>query len=452
MKFCWCPRLQAAQRSVMEAGRPRPARKRNLAMIRKLKIGLLGCGTVGRGLVELVGRNDALIRQRSGVELRITKILVRDLDKERQGVDRALLTSDPDKVLNNGCDLVVELVGGIEPARSFIERSLARGKHVVTANKALLALDGFNLMKSAEAQKVRLGFEASVCGGIPIIHALRDGLVGNNIQRLSGILNGTCNYILTRMTEDGVDFEAALREAQAKGFAEADPTLDIDGHDAAQKLKILTELAFSAQVDSAAVQVEGIRNIAADDVRAAKELGFVIKHVATAELNGDAVSLNCAPVLLPLSHQLAAIRDENNAVLIRGDAVGEMLFSGKGAGSLPSASAVLSDAVDIACHQGGFSTSLGARIGAESRDCDSRHYLRFTVGDPSDIGTITTILERNRVGVARAAAVWARSDSENHQVRVLTRACSGNAIKLSRRDIVGSGVERSESVVLRLAD
>src|SRR6202030_197238 len=190
-------------------------------MIRKLKVGLLGCGTVGRGLVELVGRNEALIRQRSGVELQIAKILVRDLDKERHGVNHALLTTEPDKVLHNGCDLVVELVGGIEPARSFIDQSLASGKHVVTANKALLALDGFSLMKAEELQKVRLGFEASVCGGIPIIRALRNGLVGNNIQRLSGILNGTCNYILTRMAEDRVEFEDALREAQAKGFAEA---------------------------------------------------------------------------------------------------------------------------------------------------------------------------------------------------------------------------------------
>src|ERR1700733_7947224 len=358
-------------------------------MSRKLKIGLLGCGTVGRGLVELVGKNDALIRRRSGVELRITKILVRDLDKERLGVDHALLTTQPDKVLNNGCDLVVELVGGIEPARSFIERSLARGKHVVTANKALLALDGFSLMKAAEVQKVRLGFEGSVCGGIPIIRALRAGLVGNSIQKLSGILNGTCNYILTRMTEDRVDFEEALREAQAKGFAEADPTLDVDGHDAAQKLKILAELAFGAELGPDAVQVEGIRDIAADDVEAAREFGFVIKHVATAEFSDDSVSLNCGPVLLAQSHQLASIRDENNAVLVRGDAVGEMLFSGKGAGSLPSASAVLSDVVDIACHKGGFSVSSGGQVDAATRDCRSSFYLRFTVADPSAIGPIT---------------------------------------------------------------
>ena len=421
-------------------------------MANKLKIGLLGCGTVGRGLVELVGKNEALIRQRSGVELRITKILVRDLDKERLGVDHSLLTTQPDKVLNNGCDLVVELVGGIEPARSFIERSLARGKHVVTANKALLALDGFSLMQTAEARKVRLGFEASVCGGIPIIRALRNGLVGNNIQRVSGILNGTCNYILTRMTEDRVEFEDALRQAQAKGFAEADPSLDIDGHDAAQKLKILTELAFSAQVNAKAVHVEGIREIAADDVQAARELGFVIKHVATAELSEDAVALSCAPVLLPMSHQLAGIRDENNAVLVRGDAVGEMLFSGKGAGSLPSASAVLSDVVDIACHKGGFSMTPGGRVSASSRVGDSSHYLRFAVSDPAAIGPITTILERNRVGVARAAAVWARNDSAKHQVRLLTHSVSRKAVEASMLDIAASGIENGQRLILRVAD
>jgi homoserine dehydrogenase len=254
------------------------------------------------------------------------------------------------------------------------------------------------------------------------------------------------------MTDDGVEFEDALREAQAKGFAEADPTLDVDGHDAAQKLKILTELAFSAQVDADAVQVEGIRDIAADDVQAARELGFVIKHVATAELSDDSLSLGCAPVLLPLSHQLAGIRDENNAVLVRGDAVGEMLFSGKGAGSLPSASAVLSDVVDIACHKGGFSFSPGGQVKAANRDCDSRHYLRFTVGNPSAIGPVTTILERNRVGVARAAAVWARNDSGKHQVRVLTHACSRRAVEAARSDIAGSGLEKGKGIVLRVAD
>src|SRR5215472_10679820 len=259
---------------------------------RKLKIGLLGCGTVGGGLVELVHKNRSLIRQRAGVELSISKILVRDPLKERpEAVDRNLLTTQPEKVINNGCDMVVELVGGIEPPRGFIERSLARGKHVVTANKVLLAIDGFSLMKAAEIQKVRLGFEASVCGGIPIIRALRNGLVGNQIHSLTGILNGTSNYILTRMAEDRVEFDAALAEAQVKGFAEADPTLDIDGHDAAQKLKILAEIAFGASISSESVQVDGIRHITLDDVDTARKLGYAVKHVAVAELEESGLSL-----------------------------------------------------------------------------------------------------------------------------------------------------------------
>jgi homoserine dehydrogenase len=419
---------------------------------RKLKIGLLGCGNVGGGLVELVNKNDAVIRQRSGVELSITKILVRDLTKERSGVNPALLTTQPEKVLKNGCDMVVELVGGIEPARSFIQESLAGGKHVVTANKALLAIDGFSLMKTAEAKKLRLGFEASVCGGIPIIRALRSGLVGNRIQSLSGILNGTSNYILTRMTEDRVGFDAALHEAQAKGFAEADPTLDVDGHDAAQKLKILAELAFNAEVSQDAIQVEGIRSITADDVQAADELGYVIKHVATAELADDTISLRAASVLLPQSHQLAVVRDENNAVLLRGDAVGEMLFCGKGAGPLPSASAVLSDIVDIACHKGGFHPVHGATVGAARRDYESRHYLRFAVDDPSAIGTITSVLERNRVGVARAAAVWAKTASSQNQVRVLTHAGSRKAVDGALAEVVVAGIDPGKALVLRVGE
>jgi len=419
---------------------------------RKLKIGLLGCGTVGGGLVELVAKNSSLIRQRAGVELSITKILVRDPLKDRPGVERSLLTTEPEKVLNNGCDMVVELVGGIEPARTFIQRALASGKHVVTANKALLALDGFSLMKAAELQKVRLGFEGSVCGGIPIIRALRNGLVGNQIQRLTGILNGTCNYILTRMTEDRVEFEVALAEAQAQGFAEADPTLDIDGHDAAQKLKILAELAFHSRVAADAVQTEGIRDITADDIQAARELGYVIKHIASAEVADGAIALEVHPVLLPSSHQLAGVRDENNAVLVRGDAVGEMLFSGKGAGSLPSASAVLSDIVDIACHKGGFSANFGGAMSTLRPDHSARHYLRFPVHDPSAIGMITNILERNGVGIARAAAVWAKSASAQNQVRVLTQACCRSAIENSRRDIAASGLERGKGIALRVAE
>ena len=420
--------------------------------VRKLKIGLLGCGTVGRGFVELLARNDALIRQRTGASLSITKILVRDPAKERPGVDPALLTTSPERVLNNGCDLVVELVGGVDPARTFVQYALKRGKHVVTANKALLATHGFSLMKTAEAQKVRLEFEGSVCGGIPIIRALRSGLAGNQIQSITGILNGTCNYILTRMTEDRVEFADALREAQAKGFAEADPALDIDGHDAAQKLKILTELAHNTHLDPNAVEVEGIRNITAGDIGAAQELGYVIKHLATAEIRDGNISLQVAPVCLPASHALANVRDENNAVLVRGDAVGDMLFSGKGAGSLPSASAVLSDVMDIACNAGSFPANRSRNLSAGSHDRSSRYYLRFDVNDPSAIGPITAVLERNRVGVSRAAAVWARNGSLRHQVRLFADAAPRKLINHAIREVAAIGLTASSGIALRFEE
>jgi len=418
---------------------------------RKVKIGLLGCGTVGRGFVELLARNHALIRQRSGAELTISKILVRDLGKSRPGVDRELLTPQPEKVLNNGCDLIVELIGGIEPARSFIEQALACGKHVVTANKALLALDGFRLRQAAETQNLRLGFEASVCSGIPIIRALRSGLVGNHIESLSGILNGTCNYILTRMSETGLDFDGALHEAQQKGFAEADPTLDVDGHDAAQKLKILAELAFQAEIASAAVAVEGIRGVTADDVQAARELGYVIKHVAIAEIVKESVSLQVAPVLLPKTHALASVHDENNAVLVRGDAVGEMFFAGKGAGSLPSASGVLSDVVDIACHQGGMPVQFAHQVHATVSDSACQRYVRFTVGDPTAIGPITQALERNHVAVSRAAAVWAKHAQGTHQVRILTQPARRQAIEDALQHVGHLGLSHGKPLLLRVA-
>lgn len=417
--------------------------------IRKLKIGLLGCGTVGRGFVELLARNDALIRQRAGVSLSISKILVRDLGKKHPGVDRDLLTTQPERVLNNGCDLVVELVGGVEPARAFVHHALQRGKHVVTANKALLASHGFSLMKAAEAQKVRLEFEGSVCGGIPIIRALRGGLAGNHIQSISGILNGTCNYILTRMTDGGVEFDEALREAQEKGFAEADPGLDIDGHDAAQKLKILAELAHNTRLEPDSVEVQGIRNITAGDILAAHEQGCVIKHLATAEVLDDKLSLFVAPVFLPASHSLASVREENNAVLIRGDAVGDMFFSGKGAGSLPSASAVLSDVIDIACNTGAFPSNRSSHLMVTRRRCSGRFYLRFGVQDPSAIGPITAVLERNRISVMRAAAVWSRNGSNQHQVRLFTEEVARTSVDSSLREIAAGGLSTGSAIALR---
>ena len=418
---------------------------------KQLSIGLLGCGTVGRGLVELVTRNRELLRERAGVEVGISKILVRDQKKERPGVDPRLVTTDPEKVLQNGCDMVVELVGGVEPARTFIQQAIVGRKHVVTANKALLAADGFNLQQAAAQQRVRFGFEASVCGGIPIVRALKSGLVGNQIQSLAGILNGTCNYILTRMEEERAEFSEALLQAQQKGFAEEDPTLDIDGLDAAQKLKILAELAFNARVDAEQVQVEGIRDITADDLRAADELGCVIRHVARVERMGDTLAFEVGPVLLPKAHQLAGVRDENNAVLVRGDAVGEMVFFGKGAGSLPTASAVLSDIVDIACNKAARSPLPTRTLTVAALDRSGQHYLRFPVPEPSAIGAISTVLERNGIEVQRAAATWSRNESEASQVKILTQACSRRELDKALADIAADAQLTGRSVALPLA-
>ena len=416
-----------------------------------LRIGLLGCGTVGRGLVELIRRNGALIRQRAGVDLSITKILVRNLKKDRPGVDCSLLTTEPEKVLNNGCELIAELIGGIEPARALIHDAISRGKHVVTANKALLALDGFRLMRAAEACNVCLGFEASVCGGIPIIRALRSGLVGNSIQQLTGILNGTCNYVLTRMTEDRISFDRALCEAQAKGFAEADPSLDIDGHDAAQKLKILTELAFNTKLSADTVSTEGIRNISLEDVEAAAKFGYVIKHVANAELVAGSLVLGTAPVLLPQEHQLSNVRHENNAVLVRGDAVGEMLFCGKGAGSLPTASAVLSDVVDIARHRNQFSVRPHRRVSVGSCDHPSRYYIRLLVGEASAVPRITKAFARNGVEVTRAATISESNRSGRHQVRLLTQSTPRKTLETALHAVSILKVENGKNLTLRVA-
>jgi len=306
--------------------------------MRALKIGLLGCGTVGQGFVRLL--NEERFR-----DLRIRRILVRDLSKRRPGVDRSLLTTNAIEVLDD-CDLVVELIGGVHSAGAYVRRALRNGCDVVTANKALLADSGRDLFAVARQSGARIGFEASVCGGIPVIRAIERGLAGDTIESITGILNGTCNYILTRIEENGADFAAALRLAQERGFAEADATLDVTGVDALQKLQILCELAFGSS--HRWVRVHGIDDVRREEIEQARSRRSVIRHVASARRVPGGVELRVERRELPETHPLASVRDENNAVIVRGKAVGEMLFVGKGAGSLPTAAAVLSDVIEIA--------------------------------------------------------------------------------------------------------
>ena len=400
------------------------------------KIALLGCGTVGRGLVELIGRNRSHIAERSGVDLEITKILVRDLAKERNGVDRSLLTDRPAEAVANGADVVVEVIGGLEPARRFVLEAIDAGKHVVTANKALLADCGPELFRRAAERRVRIGFEASVGGGIPIVRALSSGLAGNRIERICGILNGTCNYILTRRAEEGLTFDAALAEAQAKGFAEADPTLDIEGTDAAHKLQILAGLAFGRSLEPGSVRIEGIGALEGEDFAAAETFGYVLRHIAVGRDLGDTLDLRVHPALLPKDHPLAHVRHENNAVLLKGDAVGEMVFHGRGAGAAPTASAVLSDIIDLARNGTGPAPRLPAPRSALPADPESERYFRFPVVDaPGVIGLIATALGNHGISISHASAALVAGTSAQGSVKILAHSCRGSVARKALEEI-----------------
>ena len=322
-----------------------------------VRIGLLGLGTVGAGVVKLLQAQRATLEERAGCRLTLQRVADADLTRPREGLDLAALplVADANAVLADpDVDIVVELVGGLDAARGFIQTALSRGKHVVTANKALLAHHGAALYDEARRRGVSLAFEAAVAGGIPLIRAVKEGLVANRILSVSGIVNGTCNYVLTRMTDEGLDFAVVLKEAQARGYAEADPTLDVEGLDSAHKLQILVSLAFRTFVDLENIYTEGISRITAQDIGYARELGYRIKLLAIAKaIDGNAgdaggLEVRVHPTMIPADSPLAAVSGVFNAVFVTGDAVGDLMFYGRGAGQLPTASAVWSDIVEIA--------------------------------------------------------------------------------------------------------
>ena len=318
---------------------------------RVITVALLGGGTVGASVVELLTEHAADFAERVGVPLRLTAVAVRDASKPRPSIPTDLLSDDPMAVATSGVDIVVELMGGIEPARSCILAAMAAGSSVVTANKALLAEDGATLYEAAARHGVDLYFEASVAGAIPLLRPLRESLAGDRVRKVMGIVNGTTNYMLTKMDEDGVAYADVFDEANALGYLEADPSLDIDGHDAAAKAAILAELAFHTRVTLSDVHVEGISSVTADDMAAARDMGFVIKLLAIAELIDDGepgVIVRVHPAMLPRTHPLAAVRESFNAVFVEADAAGQMMFYGRGAGGHPTASAVLGDVVAAA--------------------------------------------------------------------------------------------------------
>jgi len=360
-----------------------------------VRVGVLGCGTVGASLVALVHRQNATIHARTGLSLEISRIAVRDLSRSRPiNVENSVFTSDAMAVATDpSIDVIVEVMGGISPARELLLAALGAGKPVITANKALLAAHGSELFAAAEAAGVDLLFEAAVAGGIPFIRPLRESLLAEPVLRVMGIMNGTTNYILTRMSEAGADYSDALAEAQSLGYAEADPTADVEGHDAAAKIAIVASIAFGAEVTGADVECEGISKITADDIAFAARHGYSVKLLAIAERfsgpNGDELSARVHPCLVPNAHPLAAVRDSFNAVFVQGEAVGDLMFYGRGAGGDPTASAVLGDLVDAAVNlQSGAHASLGAFAPMTIRpssQLEAAWYLSLRVDDRSGV-------------------------------------------------------------------
>ncbi len=322
-------------------------------MKRSINIGLLGLGTVGSGVYKILNRRKTALKRLVEADLSIKKVAIKDMRELKTRnlvkIDKKIVTTDAREIINDpDIDIVVEVIGGRNPARAFIKDAIGRGKHVVTANKEVLANFGEELFGLAEKKGVDLYFEASVGGGIPIIAPLKRGLVANKISQVKGIVNGTTNYVLTRMQEDGCSFRTALKEAQQEGFAERDATQDVEGGDAAAKIAILASIAFNARVTAGDVYKEGIARVLPQDIIYADEMGYVIKLLALAREDRDGLDVRVHPALIPVDHPLAGVSGVYNAIFVEGDAVGEVMFFGKGAGSMPAASAVVSDIVEVA--------------------------------------------------------------------------------------------------------
>lgn len=407
---------------------------------------MLGCGVVGGQVAALLEKNNAELSTRAGAKLILKKIAVRDVKAAREGVNPALLTTDAQSVINDPeIDIVIEVMGGIDPARELILAAINNGKSVVTANKALLASHGADLFTAADNKGVDLYYEAAVAGAIPIIRPMRESLVGDQITRVMGIVNGTTNYILTKMDEEGRAFDEVLKEAQSLGYAEADPTADIEGFDAASKAAIIAGLAFHSRVSVDDVYREGISSITADDVAVAKTMNHVIKLLAIAELTADdRISVRVHPTLIPRSHPLAAVRDAFNAVFVEAKSAGQLMFYGRGAGGAPTASAVLGDVVAVARHR--VSESVGPRESdyadraiAPIGDTKTQFLIRLNVADkPGVLAAIAQVFATEGVSIQTVRQSGRGNDAELIVVShgATESALSATVKALSNMDIV----------------
>lgn len=423
-----------------------------------VNIALAGLGTVGCGVVRLLHKNGELVAARAGKPIKIVAVSARDKKRKRDcdlsGItwvdDARDLATMPD------IDVVVELIGGADGiARELAEAALKNGRHYVTANKALLASRGAELAAIAEKKQVQLQFEASVAGGIPVLKTLREGLVGNEISSVRGILNGTCNYILTLMQAQGIGFAEALKKAQEKGYAEADPSADIDGHDTAYKLAILTALAFSVKPDFTSIKVEGIRSVTQVDVTLANELGYRIKLLGMARAREDGIEQRVSPVLVPMGSPLAQVDGAMNAVLLHGDFVGDITLQGAGAGADPTASAVVADIVDVVCGARnpcfGVDTARMKKL-KSAKASFAQHYLRLQVMDkPGVVADIAAILRDEAISI-ESFIQHGKSVNESVPVVITTHAVDASAVQRAAKAMSKLAVVTEAPCVMRIEE
>ncbi|CAB4774964.1 MAG: homoserine dehydrogenase [Actinobacteria bacterium] len=420
-----------------------------------LKIGMLGCGVVGSQVARLLKDDARELSTRSGAQLVLSKIAVRDMKSKREGLDASLFTLDAQSLVTDPeIDIVIEVMGGIEPARELILQAFAHGKSVVTANKALLATHGSDLYSAADKAGVDLYYEAAVAGAIPILRPLRESLVGDHVKRIMGIVNGTTNYILTKMDEEGRAFNDVLAEAQSLGYAESDPTADIEGFDAAAKAAILAGLAFHTRVTAEDVHREGISSITATDVSVAKSMDHVIKLLAIAELTpDDQISVRVHPALIPRTHPLAAVRDAFNAVFVEAESAGELMFYGRGAGGAPTASAILGDVVAVARHR-----TVGALGPRESDYADraivpigqtkTKYLIRLNVADKSGVlAAIAQAFATEKVSIQTVRQTGRGAEAE---LIIVTHNATEAALSSTVKHLTQMEMVRSVESVIRV--
>ena len=420
-----------------------------------VRVGLLGCGNVGAALVRVLDTNADLIRRRAGVKIEVTRVAVHNLAKERDvALAPGVLTNDADAVVSDhDVDLVVEVIGGVEPARSLILTALKAHKPVVTANKELLANFGGELFEAAETAGVDLLFEASVAGGIPLMRPLRESLAGERIRRVMGIVNGTTNYVLTRMTEEGSTFAEAVAEAQALGYAERDPTADVEGFEAAAKAAIIATIAFGARVVGGDVYREGITHVTADDIAAAAELGYVVKLLAVADERDGRVGARVHPAMVPVDHPLASVRGSYNAVFIEGETVGQLMLLGRGAGGGPTASAVLGDLIDAAknLHAGARGATIGALTRKPIQPIDetaSQFYVSLDVVDrPGVLAAIAGVFGKHNVSIQ---SMQQKGQGEGARLIFVTHLAREAALTATIHEVRDLDVVASVGSVLRV--